>query len=97
MRKTICLSILFAAVFGNSAAFAQDWSRFDEHDNPGSGYNSMPANAQQRSYTGTEAFESGSVGPYGNGAIGPHGNGAIGPYGDPGRGANGSVCVGAMC
>jgi hypothetical protein len=89
MRKTICLSILFAAIFGNSAALAQD--------NPNSGYNSVPANDQQRSYTGAEAFESGSVGPYGNGAIGAYGNGAIGPYGDPGRGANGGVCSGAMC
>ena len=87
MRKTICLSILFGAVLFGCAAFAQDWSRFDEQDNRGSGYKLMPAIDQQRSYSGTEAFESGSVGPYGNGAIGPYGNGAIGPYGDPGRGA----------
>ena len=97
MRKTICLSILFGAVLVGRAAFAEDWARFDGQDNRGPGYNSMSAIDQQRSYSGTEAFESGSVGAYGNGAIGPYGNGAIGPYGDPGRGANGSVCSGAMC
>jgi hypothetical protein len=78
MRKTICLPILCGAVLVNTAAFAEDWSRFEGQDNPGSGYSSMSANDQQRSYTGTQAFESGSVGAYGNGAIGPYGNGAIG-------------------
>jgi len=53
--------------------------------------------SQEPAHSGTQSFESGQVGVYGNGAIGAYGNGAIGAYGDPGHGANGSVCVGPYC
>lgn len=97
----------FALVVGIAGsvvgAAAQNDPLFDPYrqnsgNEPGSVYSgaSSPIDSS-RSYTGTQAVESGRVGVYGNGAVGPYGNGAIGAYGDPGRGARGGVCIGVNC
>jgi hypothetical protein len=87
------VSVCAAQNGSSSPQYGSSWDTRGSNRDNGSVYDS----GRNRPYTGTEALESGRLGPYGNGSVGAYGNGAVGAYGDPGRGARGGVCFGVNC
>lgn len=99
MVRAVMLAVTMC-LLGSTLASGQSYPPAaypSSRDDSTAGQQSAFAAPRDRAYTGTEALESGRVGPYGNGSIGAYGNGAVDARGDPGSGARGGVCFGVNC